>query len=67
MKILIVINNFHMTGNGMAALGKPLTATYHIHPENITCHGGPLYHWNGFNSFLLRLAGKYIYNHCAAV
>lgn len=49
------------------ALGKPLTATYHIHPENITCHGGPLYHWNGFNSFLLRLAGKYIYNHCAAV
>lgn len=49
------------------ALGKPLTATYHIHPENISCHGGPLFHWKGINRFLLRLAGKYIYNHCFAV
>ena len=49
------------------ALGKPLTATYHIHPENISCHGGPLFHWKGINRLLLRLAGKYIYNHCSAV
>ena len=49
------------------AIGKPLTATYHIHPENISCHGGPLFHWKGINRFLLRLARKYIYNHCSAV
>lgn len=49
------------------AMGKPLTATYHIHPENITCHWGPLFHWKGLNRTLLRLAGKYIYSHCSAV
>lgn len=49
------------------AMGKPLTATYHIHPENISCHWGPLSHWKGLNRALLRLAKKHIYNHCAAV
>jgi glycosyltransferase involved in cell wall biosynthesis len=49
------------------AMGKPLTATYHIHPENISCHWGPLSYWKGLNRFLLRLATRYIYNHCSAV
>jgi len=49
------------------AMGKPLTATYHIHPENVTCHWGPLSHWKGLNDFLLQMAKKYIYNHCSAV
>ena len=48
-------------------LGKPLTSTYHIHPENITCHMGPLFHWKGLNRTLLRTAKKFIYDHCAAV
>ena len=49
------------------AMGKPITATYHIHPENISCHWGPLSYWKGLNRALLRLAKKYIYNHCSAV
>ena len=49
------------------ALGKPLTSTYHIHPENITCHMGPLFHWKGLNRTLLKIAKKYIYDHCEAV
>lgn len=48
-------------------LGKPITTTYHIHPENITCHMGPLFHWKGLNRSLLRVARKYIFNNCAAV
>ena len=48
-------------------LGKPLTSTYHLHPENITCHMGPLFYWNGLNRGLLRMACHYIYDQCAAI
>ena len=49
------------------SLGKPITATYHIHPENISCHWGLISYWKGVNRLLLRIFVKYIYNHCAAV
>lgn len=49
------------------SLGKPLTATYHIHPENITCHFGPFFYWRGLNRRILRLWCNFIYNHCAAI
>jgi glycosyltransferase involved in cell wall biosynthesis len=48
-------------------LGKPLTATYHLHPENITNSLGPLRYWKGFNRTLLRLARNLVFNHCAYV
>lgn len=48
-------------------LGKPLTSTYHLHPENITCHMGPLFHWKGLNRTLLRIARNLFYNDCTAV
>ena len=48
-------------------LGKPLTSTYHLHPENITCHMGPLFYWKGLNRILLRISRHYIYNDCAAL
>lgn len=48
-------------------LGKPITTTYHLHPENITCHMGPLFYWKGLNRTLLRIARRFIYNHCIAV
>lgn len=47
-------------------LHKPLVATYHLHPENITCSLG-IGHWAWLNRTLLRLWRKYIYNHCAMV
>ena len=49
------------------AMGKPVTATYHIHPENISCHWGPLFYWRGLNRALLHFVTKTIYRHCAAV
>ena len=49
------------------AIGKPLTGTYHLHPENITCHMGPLFFWKGLNRTLLHIAKRSIYDHCAAV
>lgn len=49
------------------AMGKPVTATYHIHPENISCHWGILSHCKCVNSILLRTFAKYIYNRCYAV
>ena len=49
------------------SLGKPLTATYHIHPENITCHLGPFFYWRGLNRKILRSWRDLTYNHCAAV
>lgn len=49
------------------AMRKPVTATYHIHPENISCHWGLLSHSKWVNRTLLRIFAKYIYNHCAAV
>lgn len=48
-------------------LGKPLTATYHLHPENITNSLGPLRYWKGFNRALLRLARNVVFNHCSYV
>lgn len=48
-------------------LGKPITTTYHLHPENITCHMGPLFYWKGLNRSLLRMARHFIYNDCAAL
>lgn len=46
-------------------LGKPITATYHLHPENITYNISPvLGKWNGLNRTLLRLWVKHIYNDC---
>lgn len=48
-------------------MGKPITATYHIHPENISCHWGPLSYLKGLNSTLLHIFVRYIYNHCFAV
>lgn len=48
-------------------LGKPITSTYHLHPENITCHMGPFFYWKGLNRSLLRMARHFIYNDCAAL
>ena len=48
-------------------LGKPLTATYHLHPENITNSLGPLHYWKGLNRNLLRLARNHVFNHCSYV
>ena len=36
------------------ALGKPVTFTYHLHPENITVNLGPIRHWKGLNRIILR-------------
>ena len=57
----------HKTIRIAEELGKPLTTTYHLHPENITCHMGPLFYWKGLNRSLLRIARRHIYNHCYAV
>ena len=48
-------------------LGKPITATYHLHPENVTNSLGPLRKWKGFNRFLLRCWRNWVFNHCACV
>lgn len=46
-------------------LGKPLTITYHLHPENITYNMNPLLGKLGWlNRTLLRLSTKHILNHC---
>ena len=47
--------------------GKPLTATYHLHPENITNSLGPLRYWKGLNRALLCMGRDYVFNHCAYV
>lgn len=48
-------------------LGKPLTATYHLHPENITNSLGPLRYWKGLNRTILRGMRNWVFNHCACV
>ena len=48
-------------------LGKPLTATYHLHPENITNSLGPLHYWKGLNRTILRCMRNWVFNHCAYV
>lgn len=46
-------------------LGKPLTATYHLHPENIAYNISPLLgKWAGLNRMLLRAWKKHIYDDC---
>lgn len=44
-------------------LGKPLTATYHLHPENIFCNLG-LGRWRWINRLLLRHWRRCYLNHC---
>ena len=48
-------------------LGKPITATYHLHPENITNSLGPLRHWKGLNRTILRCWRNWVFNHCTCV
>ena len=48
-------------------LGKPITATYHLHPENITNSIGPLHYWKWFNRTLLRFWRDWVFNYCECV
>ena len=48
-------------------LGKPVTGTYHLHPENITCNLGPLGKWSGLNRVILRSWRRLTYNHLSYV
>lgn len=45
-------------------LGKPVTITYHLHPENITNSLGPLVHWKGLNKRILTAWRDLSFNHC---
>ena len=45
-------------------LGKPLTATYHLHPENITNSLGPLVHWKALNRIILTNWRDRTFNYC---
>jgi len=45
-------------------LGKPLTATYHLHPENITNSLGPLVHWKALNRIILTNWRDHTFNYC---
>lgn len=45
-------------------MGKPVTATYHLHPENITNSLGPLRYWKGLNRTILRAWKKHTFNFC---
>lgn len=48
-------------------LGKPVTGTYHLHPENITTALGPLTYWKGLNRVILRSWRRLTFNHCQYV
>lgn len=48
-------------------VGTPITATYHIHPENVSFAFGPLLYWKGFNRAYLKLWEKAVYNHCSYI
>lgn len=48
-------------------LGKPLTGTFHLYPENVTCSLGPLRHWKGLNRKILRSWRDLTFNHCQYV
>lgn len=41
------------------ALGKPVTFTYHLHPENITVNFGFIRHWTGLNRIIMRAWKKH--------
>ena len=45
-------------------LGKPLTATYHLHPENITNSLGPLVYWKALNRIILTNWRDRTFNYC---
>ena len=45
-------------------LGKPVTGTYHLHPENITNSLGPLVHWKRLNWKILTAWRDLTFNHC---
>lgn len=45
-------------------LGKPVTGTYHLHPENITNSLGPLRHWTWLNRTMLKIWRDYTFNYC---
>ena len=47
-------------------LGKPITATFHMFPENLiySLGIGPLRNWKWINQTLLKAWRKHIYNHC---
>lgn len=45
---------------------KPLTASFHLYPENILCSLG-MGNWRWANSLLLRVWKKYIYDECALI
>ena len=49
--------------------GKPLTATFHMFPENLiySLGIGPLRNWKWLNRTLLKAWRKHIYNECAFV
>lgn len=48
-------------------LGKPITATYHLHPENITNSLGPLRYSRVVNRLILKAFRNLVFNHCQAV
>ena len=48
-------------------LGKPITGTYHLHPENITMAFGPLINWKGLNRVILKAWRDHTFNHCSHV
>ena len=47
-------------------LGKPVTGTYHLHPENIFYSLG-MGKWKGINILLLTIWRNWVFNHCAVV
>ena len=47
--------------------GKPISATYHLHPENITNSLGPLRNWKGLNRKILRSWCDLTFSHCSFV
>lgn len=48
-------------------LGKPMTGTYHLHPENVTTALGPIKYWKGLNRIILRSWRDLTFNHCSYV
>ena len=48
-------------------LGKPITGTYHLHPENITMAFGPALRWKGLNHRILKSWRDLTFNHCSHV
>ena len=47
-------------------MGKPLTATYHLHPENITMSLG-MGGWHWINKIVLKFWKHMFFNHCTIV